>query len=497
MANSDVREGFLCPVCMKDLGSIADLQEHFEEEHPQEDKAVIQQLKGLIGKAKRKILGKEREDGSVGDFNGMSDAPVYTKPVLSATGYDPTMWEKQDPGATRSHSAYFKNIRDARIDRYVVETNKMLIRLDKLISDEAPTDPAKRKHYEKQVVPWAPDRDVNLCITCGKSFTITRRRHHCRLCGGIICNKCSQFLPFSYGKKLTDPGFQYEGEGFRRSSSNSSLNSIMSPEGDPQVRTCVECRSLLERRDMQMEHRNAKPIIVQLYDRMKMYKDELEQILPTYEKMWQSLHAGETSYNLGEATVLKTKIAKLAENIDSISKRIAVLGLDNPDPPPARSLQLQRSIRTHITNFIQFNVMGLQNLPTQDELEKLQEARRIEIQRKIEAERRLMAEKEARRKQEQEREKETEDRKVTSSGLPKKNVKDQNLALGGGWKPSEANSFQSDTDDPMIQQMNIIKGYIKQARLAQKFDEVKMLEDNLKELQIEYYHQQNPQNLTR
>ena len=174
------------------------------------------------------------------------------------------------------------------------------------------------------------------------------------------------------------------------------------------------------------------------------------------------------------------------------SKRIAVLGLDNPDPPPARSLQLQRSIRTHITNFIQFNVMGLQNLPTQEELEKLQEKRRIEIQRKIEAERRLAAEKEARRKRE-EQDKELNNRKVTSSALAKKNGKEQNLALGGGWKPSEMNSYSSDTDDPMIQQMNIIKGYIKQARLAQKFDEVKMLEDNLKELQLEYYRQQNPQ----
>ena len=53
MANSEVREGFLCPVCMKDLGGIADLQEHFEEEHPQEDKAVIQQLKGILPSPKK------------------------------------------------------------------------------------------------------------------------------------------------------------------------------------------------------------------------------------------------------------------------------------------------------------------------------------------------------------------------------------------------------------------------------------------------------------
>ena len=48
-------------------------------------------------------------------------------------------------GQTYSHTDVFRRVRDARIDRYVVETNKLLIRLDKLIIDTAPTDPTKRK----------------------------------------------------------------------------------------------------------------------------------------------------------------------------------------------------------------------------------------------------------------------------------------------------------------------------------------------------------------
>ena len=55
--------------------------------------------------------------------------------------------------------------------------------------------------FEKSVVQWAPDSDVNLCLTCGKAFTLTRRRHHCRLCGGIMCNKCSHFMPFTFASK--------------------------------------------------------------------------------------------------------------------------------------------------------------------------------------------------------------------------------------------------------------------------------------------------------
>ena len=51
-------------------------------------------------------------------------------------------------------------------------------------------------------------------------------------------------------------------------------------------------------------------------------------------------------------------------------------------------------------------------------------------------------------------------------------------------------------DDPMVQQMNIIRSYVKQAREAQKWDEVQMLEDNLRELQLEYWRQEEPKKAT-
>ena len=42
----------------------------------------------------------------------------------------------------------------------------------------------------------------------------------------------------------------------------------------------------------------------------------------------------------------------------------------------------------------------------------------------------------------------------------------------------------------MLQQMEIIRGYIRQARQAQRLDEVAMLEQNLRDLQLEYTRQQ-------
>lgn len=38
---------------------------------------------------------------------------------------------------------------------------------------------------------WKPDAEVNACEKCRKAFTLLRRRHHCRRCGGIFCDACT------------------------------------------------------------------------------------------------------------------------------------------------------------------------------------------------------------------------------------------------------------------------------------------------------------------
>uniref|UniRef100_A0A7N8XFN7 Early endosome antigen 1 n=1 Tax=Mastacembelus armatus TaxID=205130 RepID=A0A7N8XFN7_9TELE len=38
---------------------------------------------------------------------------------------------------------------------------------------------------------WAEDHEVQNCMACGKGFTVTVRKHHCRHCGNIFCAECS------------------------------------------------------------------------------------------------------------------------------------------------------------------------------------------------------------------------------------------------------------------------------------------------------------------
>jgi len=52
---------------------------------------------------------------------------------------------------------------------------------------------------------WVPDDFVNECLICNIKFTVTSRKHHCRLCGRIYCTKCAD-------KKVPIPALGYKDE---------------------------------------------------------------------------------------------------------------------------------------------------------------------------------------------------------------------------------------------------------------------------------------------
>jgi tetratricopeptide (TPR) repeat protein len=38
---------------------------------------------------------------------------------------------------------------------------------------------------------WVPDKDAPACNVCSARFSLLRRRHHCRMCGQVVCAACS------------------------------------------------------------------------------------------------------------------------------------------------------------------------------------------------------------------------------------------------------------------------------------------------------------------
>lgn len=49
----------------------------------------------------------------------------------------------------------------------------------------------KKKESEIPRDHWVPDTQVKQCHVCGQIFSVINRKHHCRLCGQVICSSCS------------------------------------------------------------------------------------------------------------------------------------------------------------------------------------------------------------------------------------------------------------------------------------------------------------------
>lgn len=55
-----------------------------------------------------------------------------------------------------------------------------------------PSDRRSLHMSVKYNVEWECDGNDNRCAVCSVKFTLFRRRHHCRLCGNLVCDSCSQ-----------------------------------------------------------------------------------------------------------------------------------------------------------------------------------------------------------------------------------------------------------------------------------------------------------------
>jgi len=95
MEDDEIKEGFICPMCMKSFNLPTDLTKHFEDFHS-EDKDALRQIRGMFDKAKRKILKKPGFEGD-GDNNTIQQGEDGTMND-ALRGLDPFLWDCQEFG---------------------------------------------------------------------------------------------------------------------------------------------------------------------------------------------------------------------------------------------------------------------------------------------------------------------------------------------------------------------------------------------------------------
>lgn len=173
-------------------------------------------------------------------------------------------------------------------------------------------DTVGRRKHEQTVVDWLDDTAVPLCPTCAKRFSLlTRNKHHCRLCGAVMCGECSEFLDFDFAFKLITPaGIDSSNldlvlqKSLKRLSSpakipinktslmaivSKTIQSQESSENANRLRVCDNCFRLLVMRKQKLDEVHRKPRFVEMYDQLQEHLAELKRLLQIFVKMADSL----------------------------------------------------------------------------------------------------------------------------------------------------------------------------------------------------------------
>lgn len=151
-ADGEILEGFICPICREDLKSLELLTDHFDKSHAEDDDLKTL-FKEIFSKAKKKInfdLSRNLEKNAT--ISSTSSAGSILRETSNARSrmnvYN--FMDHQEVGIERPQIEYFQSIRNPRLERYASETNKLIIRLHKLLKD-MPTDAVLRKQHEQHV----------------------------------------------------------------------------------------------------------------------------------------------------------------------------------------------------------------------------------------------------------------------------------------------------------------------------------------------------------
>lgn len=329
---------------------------------------------------------------------------IQSSPLKITECYGDTHWE------------LFDKVRRKHNDNICSETNKLVLRLDKLIN----SGDGQKPDLDKSIIEWTSDDLVQLCPYCAKSFTFARRRHHCRVCGAILCNSCSKFLEYKAACKLVKPAKLYTDPYDRIEDQLRNKN----VEEMPKIRTCEDCKRLLDRRIQTIEDYYNQPTFLEFYENLRKSIAEADELMLSQSSM--------SSNSNKETTLeLKSRIQELRHNVALMSSKISKM-VEREES--GRQAYLLKAIGQSVAYWL----------------------------------------------------KESLESKINRTHGYQANKP-------SGWAPEQpiCSPGISGDEDPLLIQIKNLEEYIKQAKLADRYEEVSALEASKRDLEIEYFIQQD------
>lgn len=224
---------------------------------------------------------------------------IKSSPLKPAQSYGDGHWE------------LFQETRKRHNENICAETNKLVLRLDKLVNSED----GKKPDGDKSLVEWTSDSLVKLCPYCARSFSFALRRHHCRVCGAVLCSSCSRFLEYKDACKLVKPTKLYTDPYDRIEDRLQNKEA----EEKPKIRTCEDCQRLLDKRIQTIEDYYCQPAFHDFYEKLRKNMADADELILSHNSLLDENRQPKPELKSRiqdikhEVALMSSKLSKMAE----------------------------------------------------------------------------------------------------------------------------------------------------------------------------------------
>ncbi|ORY18923.1 FYVE zinc finger-domain-containing protein [Clohesyomyces aquaticus] len=266
-------------------------------------------------------------------------------------------------GFARSHFDEFAAIRRKKVDKEYMEVSRLekrLTKLTQLLANPPPPEEtagtggfwplsgakAQRKALEQSIITWEEDAKVPNCPFCQQEFsTYTFRRHHCRMCGRVVCGDPRTACSTEIGLNVAAGANNAEKAG----------------QVSVDIRMCKDCNhTLFSKSDFSRELAH-RPTDQRSYENLVQFERGIRLLLPRFQKLLVALQDPErppTPDQLHDATKVRKRLMDAFSQFDSAARRIRDLPTDSPTQK-----KLQMAVYQQAYSFLSLHMLPLRSLP--------------------------------------------------------------------------------------------------------------------------------------
>jgi rabenosyn-5 len=284
-------------------------------------------------------------------------------------------------GYIQDHTNHFLAMRRKTVDKAYLEVSRLEKRLTKLtqLLANPPEDVSgsngvivpltgqknQRKILEQSVVTWEDDAKVLKCPFCQQEFgSWTFRRHHCRLCGRVVCADPQTGCSSEIGLNVEARECHFP----IRQPQSIDLNPVTDLQSEKaaspltlDIRMCRDCKMTVFSKKDFADELSHKPPDQRSYENLIQFEKGIRLLLPNFQRLLIALQDPEkppSQAQLAEASKVRKRLIDSFGKYDLAAKRIR----DLPSKSPTQQ-KLQKAIYQQSANFLSLHMLPLKTLP--------------------------------------------------------------------------------------------------------------------------------------